>query len=242
MGRALWIPDKLKEYGLKVVEVDGWQTRGSDDFAPRGLVCHHTASSASGGNAPSLGICVNGRSDLPGPLCQVLLARDGTCYVIASGRANHAGEGGYKGLSGNSSVLGIEAENNGIGEPWNNYEEYVACAAALRDGANFSNDMICGHKEWTRRKIDPHGIDMNSFRHDVSNFEGGWLMGAKEDIMAALFKTNVNILKSQEAILKAIRYDRKLLQNAGVLPESPRGDSDIEEALERIEQELKADG
>jgi N-acetyl-anhydromuramyl-L-alanine amidase AmpD len=34
-------------------------------------------------------------------------------YVIAAGRANHAGEGGWKGLSGNSSVYGLEIEHTG---------------------------------------------------------------------------------------------------------------------------------
>ncbi|MEO5837776.1 MAG: peptidoglycan-binding protein, partial [Acidimicrobiales bacterium] len=84
------IAQRLRNAGLKVVEVDGWLTRVSDSFDARGLVDHHTAGGRTG-NAPSLNICINGRSDLPGPLCNVLIGRDGTCYVIAAGRANHAG-------------------------------------------------------------------------------------------------------------------------------------------------------
>jgi hypothetical protein len=115
MGRALWIADALRDAGVDVVEHPGWQTRGSDRFDPKGVICHHTAS-APGRDAPSLGICVDGRPDLPGPLCHVLLSRSGRAIVIAAGRANHAGAGGFRDLSGNSSVLGIEGEYAGIVE------------------------------------------------------------------------------------------------------------------------------
>lgn len=233
MGRALWIPDKLREYGLKVVEIDGWKTRGDDNLTPKGLVCHHTASTA-GADHPALGICINGRSDLPGPLCQVLLSRNGTCYVVASGVANHAGSGGWKGLSGNSQVLGIEAENNGLGEPWNNYDQYIACAAALQDGANFSTDYICGHKEWTTRKIDPYGIDMNEFRRDVKEIEGGWLMGAKQDILNA-------IARDRRDNLRLHQETRQLLRKAGVLPPKGQEDSWLEKKLKEIETQVGDD-
>lgn len=159
MGRALWLPDKLRTFGLVVHEVDGWQTRGSSVFYPRGVVCHHTASHA-GSDHPALGICTNGRSDLAGPLCNVLLARNGDCYVVASGRANHAGTGGWRGLTGNTSVLGIEAENNGVGEPWPaaQIDAYLRLCAAMCEGGGFNASMVCYHREWApSRKIDPAG-------------------------------------------------------------------------------------
>lgn len=159
MGRALWLPDALRTAGLVVHEVPGWQTRGSSSFYPRGVVCHHTASHA-GANAPALGICTNGRSDLAGPLCNVLLARNGDCHVVASGRANHAGTGGFRGLTGNSSVFGIEAENNGIGEPWPAAQigAYLRLCAALAKGGGFTPATVCYHREWAgARKIDPAG-------------------------------------------------------------------------------------
>jgi hypothetical protein len=178
MGRALWIPDTLRSFGVPVVEYPGWQTRGSDDFHPRGVVCHHTAS-APGSDAPSLGTCVNGRSDLPGPLCQVLLTRSGTAVVVASGRANHAGRGGYRGLSGNTSVLGIEAEYAGIVEREPDWsaplrEVFPVVAAALLSGIRRDADWCCGHREWAPgRKIDPTGIDMTSFRRQVAGILAG---------------------------------------------------------------------
>ena len=89
----IWLPDVLKAAGLKVALVDGWQDRGRGDVgAIHGILCHHTAGPKNG-NMPSLNTLVQGRSDLPGPLAQLGLGRDGTYFVIAAGRANHAGKG-----------------------------------------------------------------------------------------------------------------------------------------------------
>lgn len=242
MARALWIPDKLREYGLEVVEEPGWQSRGADYLSARGVVGHHTAGSASG-DMPSLGILINGRSDLPGPLCHVGLSRSGKCHVIASGVANHAGSGSWKTLSGNSSVLGIEAENTGTGEAWKNYDQYVLCAAALLDGLGATADYFCGHKEWApSRKIDPFGLDMNDMRTAIAvalKNKGDWLMGAKEDIMAAIFKSTVVNLKAHQKTLQAEWVTRRLLREAGVLPEKGDEDSQLEKDLAAIQKELK---
>jgi hypothetical protein len=160
LARDTGIADRLRAAGLKVIEVDGWRTRGSETFSPRGSVDHHTAGS-SRGNAPSLGVCINGRADLPGPLCQVLVARDLTCYVIAAGRANHAGSGGWKGLSGNSSVYGVERENVGTtAEPWRPEQTVHAAKvhAALIQG-KATADFVARHAEWApTRKVDTHSI------------------------------------------------------------------------------------
>ena len=86
-----WLPAVLKGAGLKVALVDGWESRGRGEVGPiSGVICHHTAGSRVG-NMPSLNTLIHGRSDLPGPLAQLGLGRDGTYYVIAAGRSNHAG-------------------------------------------------------------------------------------------------------------------------------------------------------
>ena len=176
MGRVLWLPDALRDEGVTVVEHPGWQTRGNATFAPRGVVCHHTGGPAHG-DAPSLGTCVAGRSDVPGPLCHVVLARSGRAIVIASGRANHAGKGGWRGLVGNTAVFGIEAEHTGNPrDPWpaaqiDAYHRVVA--AMCRGGAGVApipTSMICAHRERAPgRKPDPVGIDMNAFRSTVAD-------------------------------------------------------------------------
>jgi hypothetical protein len=171
MGLQLWIPDTLRAAGLIVREYPGWSTRGSASFRPRGVVCHHTGpwSTVEG----MVRLCYQGRSDLPGPLCQVVLAPDGVCHVIAAGRANHAGTGGWRGLTGNSSVLGIEAIHAGSANvPWPTVqlEAFVVCAAALAHRVGAGADLVCGHKEWTARKIDPISINMGAFREKVSRW------------------------------------------------------------------------
>lgn len=178
------LPDALRSWGVTVVEVDGWQNRGwsasksGQQWNPRGVVCHHTANGGYRGvDAPSLNVCINGRPPSPaepkglaGPLCQVVLGYSGTAYVIAGKGANHAGAGGWMGLTGNASVWGIEAENNGVGEPWPQVQldAYIRCCAALAELSGFDARFVCGHKEWTRTKIDPAGIDMGEFRAKVA--------------------------------------------------------------------------
>ena len=170
--RDLGIADRLRAAGLAVVEVDGWQSRGSDSFDPRGGVDHHTAGS-NNGNAPSLEVCTNGHSTLSGPLCNTLQGFDGTQYVIASGRANHAGEGSWHGLSGNSSVYGMERENTGHDPARGGQHESAARAwNAILNGGPFGSidpGMVCGHKEWSPgRKPDFHDVDYGWFRDQIA--------------------------------------------------------------------------
>lgn len=165
----------LRKWGLKVQEKEGWRHRGRPyNFYPKGIIVHHTASGSQSGNFASERIVTSGRSDLPGPLCQVLLGRDGTVKMIADGYANHAGYGGPRaGIpanQGNTYTIGIEAENNGVGEPWSKEQlnAYYRLCAALLVWINVKDvNKVFGHKEWTSRKIDPAGIDMNKFRAQV---------------------------------------------------------------------------
>lgn len=165
----------LRLWGLRVEGKTGWRFRGRPyDFLPRAIIAHHTASNAKSGNFASENIVTYGRSDLKGPLCQFLLGRDGAVKVIATGYANHAGYGGPKaGIptnQGNTYSIGIEAENNGIGEPWSaeQLNAYYRLCAALLDWIGVDDvSKVIGHKEWTSRKIDPSGINMDKFRYNV---------------------------------------------------------------------------
>lgn len=169
------LPAHLRKWGLKVVEKDGWRFRERPySFKPKAIICHHTASNASSGNFASENIVSFGRSDLPGPLCQFLLGRDGTVKIISGGYTNHAGTGGPRaGIPanlGNTYAWGIEAENNGVGERWGEKQlnaYYVLCAALLNYMGTKDTSKVIGHKEWTSRKIDPAGIHMDGFRKRV---------------------------------------------------------------------------
>jgi hypothetical protein len=174
-----WLPEILEDAGLKVAEQPGWRTRGRGDAGPiKGVMCRHTAGPAQG-IMPSLGVITNGRSDLPGPLAQLGLGRDGTLFVVAAGRANHAGRGMWQGIStGNASFIGIEAENTGrADDPWPAVQldaNRRAVAALLKKlGANAV--MCCGHKEYALpqgRKPDP-SFDMTEFRTQVAAIMAG---------------------------------------------------------------------
>ena len=167
------LADRIRARGVQVVEVAGWQTRGSGDFDPDGSVNHHTAGSSSG-VAPSLAICTYGRSDLLGPLCQVLLGRDLVAYVIAAGRANHAGKGGWRGLAGNSRVHGLEIEHTGHGPSDAQVAVAVQIHAAFLEAPGQSRDArnVCQHFEWAPgRKVDFRALDpwtADTFRADVA--------------------------------------------------------------------------
>lgn len=173
------LPSILRAAGLTVVEVDGWRTRGrpasTGGFDPVGCLVHHTATSRASSDEAVVRLLVGGRSDLPGPLCHLGLARDGTVYVIAAGRANHAGEARSSGSvaagDGNSLYIGIEAFNDGRGEPWPavQYDAYVLLAAVLSVKVTGNSvNTVRGHKETSvTGKVDPL-FDMDGFRRRVA--------------------------------------------------------------------------
>ena len=174
MTDLLQLPAALARWGLNVVPVTGWQDRRRPGtFDPIGVLIHHTAAPGPKDN-PSLQVCIDGRRDLPGPLCQLLVARSGKVYVIGIGRANHAGTGGPVGPvgvdQGNTLLLGIEAENDGVGEPWPAVQvgAMVRATAAVLDLLGQPRTNVWAHREYTPRKIDPAGITMAQFRADVA--------------------------------------------------------------------------
>ncbi|MBV9108402.1 MAG: N-acetylmuramoyl-L-alanine amidase [Gemmatimonadetes bacterium] len=178
--------DVLRQAAVDVHEVEGWRSRTREgEFNPIGIMNHHTAC-AEHGNAPSLKVCTTGRPAahgepaLPGPLCHILLGRDGTAYLIAGDRArcNHAGKGSSvvleevrqgiappanasaRGLAddtdGNTYFYGIEVENDGVGEAYSQQqiEALIRINAAICRWKGWTESQIIHHREWTRRKSD----------------------------------------------------------------------------------------
>jgi hypothetical protein len=180
MGNLLWMPQVLLAAKCPVAEQVGWRLRGRAEFGEfKGIMIHHTAGPAKG-NAPSLGVVTDGRSDLPGPLCNLLQGRDGTFYAVAAGRANHAGAGSWHGVtSGNSTTIGIECENTGLpaDSPWPEVQmqRLAMGVAAMLDYGKLPTIMVMGHREYATpkgRKIDPL-FDMNAFRARVDGYRNG---------------------------------------------------------------------
>jgi hypothetical protein len=169
-----WLPDVLLGADLKVAPVDGWEIRGRGDVGRTlGILCHHTAGPKNG-NMPSLDTIIHGRPDLNGPLAQLGLGRDGTFYVIAAGRCNHAGEGAWRGINtGNTNFIGIEAENTGLADdtPWPavQIDAYQRGVAAILKHVQLGAECCAGHMEYApHRKTDPT-LNMDNFRATVGN-------------------------------------------------------------------------
>jgi len=173
----IWLPDVLMAAGLKVAVTPGWQDRGVASMGDvQGVLCHHTGTAAPG-NMPTLEMLKTGRSDLSGPLAQLGLGRDGTFYVVAAGRANHAGAGSWQGVTaGNTHFIGIEGENSGS-EAWPDIQ-MQACqhgVAAILRHCGLQAIACAGHKEYALppgRKVDP-AFDMASFRAAVQAIMAG---------------------------------------------------------------------
>jgi peptidoglycan hydrolase-like protein with peptidoglycan-binding domain len=179
-----WLPDALKEAGLKVSLVPGWENRGLGDVGNIvGVICHHTGVRNPGKlNMPTLNSLKNGRraepglAALPGPLAQLGLGRDGTYFVIAAGRAAHAGKGSFKDASGNLRFIGIEAENGGTSsDPWPQIqlEAYHRGVAAIMKHLGKDPSFCCGHKEYAPGRKDDPSLNMIDFRVSVGAFMSG---------------------------------------------------------------------
>lgn len=163
--------------GYPVVEVQGWKTRtrpgGMSDV--RTITVHHTGNGGAKGNYPSLRVVRDGRPGLPGPLAQYGLGVDGTIFVIAAGKSNHAGKS-RKADYANSHAIGIEAEAEGVPGPRQEWpsaqrDSCVRLCRALVDaftGVDVAD--VRGHKETAfppGRKSDPL-FDMPTFRSEVA--------------------------------------------------------------------------
>jgi peptidoglycan hydrolase-like protein with peptidoglycan-binding domain len=175
-----WLPDVLKDAGLKVAEVPGWKNLGIADMGPiKGVLCHHTGTASRSGNMPSLNTLIHGRTGenaLRGPLAQLGLGRDGTYYIISAGKCNHAGPGEWQGITtGNTNFIGIEAENMGNArvDPWPDVQmdAYQRGVAAILKHINRGADFCIGHKEYRLPKgfKDDPDLDMDVFRTAVDD-------------------------------------------------------------------------
>lgn len=172
--------------GVTVKEHDGWtRVDRPGPWDPRGIVVHHTGPPATVGKM--VPILINGRPDLPGPLCHIGLAPTGVAHLVGWHDANHAGlmarnvldsvladepppPPGPDEIDGNASFYGIECIHPGDDTPWPaaQRDALVKCLAAICRAHGWTANSVVGHKEITRRKIDPHGLSMTKLRASVA--------------------------------------------------------------------------
>ncbi|MEV4567811.1 N-acetylmuramoyl-L-alanine amidase [Nonomuraea sp. NPDC049419] len=168
------LADVARRTGHPVTEVSGWRGRGHGPQPEvRGIVCHHTAGPAGGGDYPSLAVVRDGRPDLEGPLSHFGLGRSGHIYVIAAGRCWHNAPS-TSAFHDNSSSIGIEAENDGS-QPWPaaQLDAYRKLCAELCREFGLPASRVRAHREVNTSKPDPHSIDMDDFRAAVAALVGG---------------------------------------------------------------------
>lgn len=196
--------------GIKIVEIPGWRDRcrchdGSHERGERptkrpwgpvnGSMDHHTGSNTSAATDDRYagGFLVTGSNELPGPLCHDSIGADGTLFLVASGRANHAGGGdaavlaavrsesdwlatreakptvGNKGgVDGNAHFYGVEVQYSGAAAPnAAQIDTMIRRDAAIARFHGWSARSIIGHREWSRDKWDPGHYDMVAHRRAV---------------------------------------------------------------------------
>lgn len=182
VARANEVIARLRAAGITVHEQPGWQTRGNGmSSAYEGFSWHHTATAPSNAN---LGILINGRSDLSGPLCNTCGWADGSVGMIAANPANHAGaSGGYNTAPlprtslFNKLMWGHEIIYPGD-KPMSAAQYKTACILAkiCTDVFGYGDiNRAKGHAETSiTGKWDPgyapgRTLDLNKFRSDARN-------------------------------------------------------------------------
>lgn len=220
------LASQLRDAGLTVVVIDGWYERGRPEstggFDPDGTLWHHTgaADKIPGSIKDDLEyahwLFTVGRSDLGPPLAQISIGRDGTVYLGAGQRANHAGKAKASGPmpagDGNELYAGVEAQNSGTeGWPKAQYEAMVKTAVVLGEygmpGRVWGSTHNRAHRETSvTGKWDPGGLDMDRFREDIAHAA----MGRKPPKMTAIQKARIEgrkMIASGEQMISYLRDD-----------------------------------
>lgn len=205
---------QVRAAGLKVVEIDGWENRGrpasTGGFLPHGVLWHHTGSADANPHSVkddldyARWLAITGRSDLPAPLCQLSLGRDGTVYFCAAGRSNHGGKARAAGPmpagDANTMYVGVEVQNNGT-EGWSKtqYEAMVKLAVVLSKYVNCPAGANRAHRETSvTGKWDPGALDMDRFRNDIAHGLAARKAPAMNNVQKARIKLEAMIANGQE--------------------------------------------
>lgn len=221
------LDETLRGFGLDVVEVDGWRDRGHGEMSDvLGVTCHHTASGRGTGRTLGLATVVKGRRspdpklDLPGPLAQLYLNREGVFYIVAAGLSYHAGVS-RKPTYTNRHRIGIEALAAGDGWvmdwPDIQVEAYALGCKALSRRYRFPVDEVLGHKETCfpeNRKIDPT-LNMVKFRNKVDKATA---RPKDEPMSAAEVKAIKDAMLTPAQIEAAVE---KVLKTSEIVPNRP---------------------
>jgi len=255
-------PEILRRHGLTVVEIPGWEDRGRDPehgaFTPVGSLNHHTGSYDALADAKddydyAVWLATKGRPDLPPPLANFSTSREGVVYVLAAGRANHAGTAKARGSvaagDGNTLYVGTEHQNSGI-QGWSDAQygtlillNAVICAEILHT----SEKTVAAHYEtsvtgkWDPG--DPKGVDFGG--HKVMDMRAVRAkVKAKIEAISAppARPTGPDATRIQTFRGQSPRYDMRLLDAAAARrPGVARVRDGIDEQMARLDKARQTD-
>jgi hypothetical protein len=173
-----------------IVEFEtGWESRGNGTSADyEGGIVHHTAFLSSQSNPyPARGTLLNGRPNLPGPLCNVAgpwCPVDAPRLIVVSANpANHAGASGGRSMGPlpvtslfNKRVFGLEIDYAGL-VPMSDgqYRAALIFTRALANVLQRSVEYVRAHMEtsvtgkWDPGHANGKTYDMAAFRQSAAN-------------------------------------------------------------------------
>lgn len=170
----------------RVIEHGDWQHRTTDGgWDAHGVMHHWTAMGRNVAIDRQVDILVNGRPDLPGPLCQIGTDWHGRVHLVGWRNCNHAGDGDsrvynkllagrYDGspqgsredMGGNPYFYGIEHmyhPDDGV-FPDAQFEAGVLVTCAIGQAHGWDHDALagstCEHYEFSRDKWDREVQDL----------------------------------------------------------------------------------
>lgn len=167
--RADWLDDIAREVGVNASILPGYETRGASMSSIEAIVWHATATGLNWSDLRVAELLRDGRTGanaLAGPLAQMGPARDGTFWLVASGRCNHNGYGQF-----GNQTLGLEFFNPNDGTPLTDAQltaGYKMTAGILRKIGR-GPERLFDHKGTDpRRKVDVVGLRMENVRAAVA--------------------------------------------------------------------------
>lgn len=189
----------LRHFDVQVHEHAGWRTRNHGPLSPARILAVHDSVTGHMTDDQAAEFCAAGRSDLAGPLYEVMVGQDGAAHLIANGVSWNAGktnqsrfEQAAAGLMPLGAELGRPAADDYLSA--NQHAHAVAfttygsgpysgaqmetgariCAAYIRAESwePFGATSMIGHGELSSRKIDPQ-LSMGALRTRVHQLEMG---------------------------------------------------------------------
>ena len=182
-ARAVELRTALLDHGVKAVSIELVQGRGGSGWnGGKFIAClgHHIVSHRGMGLTPGLRLVKEGRTGLPGPLCNGYGGFDEAARIICMGWANHPGEGGPlwtpKGtiprFNGRPYLFGWEHEGGLRPADWTgSFRTFMGrCHAATVQWLGTDERSHFEHKDWATpegRKIDRLGYTLASARAEL---------------------------------------------------------------------------